>query len=254
MKALRILIIEDEPINARNLAFLLKEQESTTEIVGTLPSVAASIAWFGNGNTCDLIFMDIQLTDGLSFEIFEHVAITQPVVFVTAYDEYALRAFQTMGIDYILKPYAGEDVSRALKKFRDLLQPAPDVRLLLQTLHELKQEKEYRKSFLVHHRNKLIPVPAESIAWFYTKEEVMHACTKTKQQYFIEHTLEELQQLLDPELFFRANRQFIVQRNCIQEVDFYFNGRLLLQMNPPTPEHALISKARVPEFRRWMSR
>ena len=248
MQPLRILIIEDEPVNARNLAFVLQDTDASVEIAGTLPSVEASVNWLRTGESCDLIFMDIQLADGLSFEIFSQVNITQPVVFVTAFDEYALRAFRANGIDYVLKPFLREDIERALDKYKRWTQGPADINVLKKMMQSLQQARAYKRSFLVHHRDRLIPVTTESIAWFYSKSEVVQACTVDRKQYFIDHTLEELQQLLDPADFFRANRQFIVQRKYILEVNFHFNGRLLLNTQTPAPENVLISKARVPLF------
>ncbi|GEP96655.1 LytR/AlgR family response regulator transcription factor [Chitinophaga cymbidii] len=252
MKSLRILIIEDEPVNARNLAFVLQDVDAAVEIVATLPSVDASVSWLTD-NRCDLIFMDIQLADGLSFEIFNRVNIMQPVVFVSAFDEYALKAFRANGIDYVLKPFLREDIERALDKYKRWTQAPADVTALKNMIQALQQAPVYKRSFLVHYRDRLIPVPVAGIAWFYSKSEVVQACTAERKQYFIDHTLEELQQLLDPADFFRANRQFIVQRKYILEVDFYFNGRLLLNMEAPAPEHILVSKARAPFFRDWMN-
>ena len=253
MQPLRILIIEDEPVNARNLAFVLQDADAAVEIVATLPSVVASVNWLQANKNCDLIFMDIQLADGLSFEIFSQVNIMQPVIFVSAFDEYALRAFRANGIDYVLKPFLREDIERALNKYKRWTQAPADVAALKKMIQSLQQAPAYKRSFLVHHRDKLIPVATETIAWFYSKAEVVQACTADRRQYFIDHTLEELQQLLDPSDFFRANRQFIVQRKYILEVNFYFNGRLLLNMHAPGPENVLISKARVPVFREWMN-
>lgn len=251
--SLRLLIIEDEPVNARNLAFELQRAAAGVDIVATLPSVAAAVEWLKTDGACDLIFMDIQLADGLSFEIFGQVDVQQPVVFVTAYDEYALQAFRANGIDYVLKPFLPEDIERALSKYRRWTQGPVDAGSLKNMIQALQQAPVYRQSFLVHHRDRLIPLSTATIAWFYSKGEVVQACTADRKQYFIDHTLEELQQLLDPAVFFRANRQFIVQRKYIQEVEFFFNGRLLLNMQVPAPEKILISKARVPALRSWMN-
>lgn len=254
---LRILLIEDEPANARNLEFMLQEADPDMVIAGVLAGVEEAVTWFRqHAQDCDLVFMDIRLSDGLSFEIFQKVNVLQPVVFVTAYDNYALQAFKTNGIDYILKPYDQEEINQALQKYRRLYSGAPvtpgqeQVALLLKALQQGKPA--YRQSFLVQFREKLIPLDASHVAWFYTAHEIVHAHTQENKQYIIDFTLEQLQQQLNPQQFFRANRQFIIQRSAIQEIELYFNGRLYIKLSPEPSEKVLISKARVPEFKAWL--
>jgi two-component system LytT family response regulator len=255
---LRVLIIEDEPANARNLEFMLQEANPDSIVVAILAGVDESVAWLRQqGDTCDLIFMDIRLNDGLSFEIFDKVTVAQPVIFVTAYDNYALQAFKTNGIDYILKPYDEEEVKQALQKYsrlqgsgKSMVYPE-QMNLLLQSMQQ--GTPVYKQSFLVHFREKLLPLEAARIAWFYTAHELVYACTTDNKQYPIEYTLEQLQQQLNPHQFFRANRQCIIQRSAVQEIDLYFNGRLYLKLQPEPAEKVLISKARVPEFKAWMN-
>ncbi len=251
-----VLIIEDEPVTARNLQHMLQDIDPAISVAAILPGVAESVSWLQqHPHDCDLIFMDIRLADGLSFEIFERISVAQPVIFVTAYNDYALQAFKRNGIDYVLKPYDAEE-SRALQKYRQLTgaaKPALPQEQMLQLLKSLQEQPAYRQSFLVHYREKLLPVKAVDIAWFYTANEVVQACTLEHKLYTIDLTLELLQQQLDPQTFFRANRQFIVQRKAIQEVDFFFNSRLLVKTLPPTHDKMLISKARVPAFKAWMN-
>ncbi|MBS1563215.1 MAG: response regulator transcription factor [Bacteroidetes bacterium] len=258
MNPLRIVIIEDEPATARNLHFMLREIDVQTELLATLDSVTQSTGWLvDHPNDYDLIFMDIRLSDGLSFEIFNRVQVSRPVIFVTAYDDYALQAFKTSGIDYILKPFDKADLRKALNKFRqlrgmqqtnDMLQQLPAIAGQLQTGY-----KGYKQSFLVHFRDRLLPVAARDIAIFYTLNETSYAQCFDNRRFPVEFTLEQLQEQLDPQSFFRANRQFIVQRSAISEVGFYFNRRLLLRTTPAPDENIIISKARVPEFRAWMN-
>jgi len=255
---LRLVIIEDEPATARNLHFMLRETDEPIELLATLGSVTQSAAWLAaHPGEYDLLFMDIRLSDGLSFEIFNQVKVHSPVIFVTAYDDYALQAFKTNGIDYILKPFNKTELQQALHKFRQLSGPKPgnDTALLLSRIAEqLKVSyKGHKQSFLVHFRDKLLPIAASDIAWFYTINEVSWAHCFDTRKFIVEFTLEQLQEQLDPQVFFRANRQFIVQRRAITEAGFYFNGRLLLKVDPLPDEHILISKARVPEFRAWMN-
>ncbi len=253
---INIAIIEDEPATARSLKHLLQEADPQMEVLAVLTTVADSVEWLKNNNeACDLLFMDIRLSDGLSFDIFEEVQPTAPVIFVTAYNEYALKAFKKNGIDYILKPFDEEEVLQAVEKFKQLkvVPSSPVDKDLQNILKEIKIQSGFKKSFLVHYRDKLIPVSAANIQWFQSVNETVNAVTADNKFYIIEGTLEKLQQELDPLQFFRANRQFIVNRNAITEVDFFFNGRLLLKVNPLSKENILISKARVPEFKEWMN-
>ncbi len=256
--ALRIAIIEDEPATARNLRYLLQELEPGIEVLKTLGAVAESVEWLSaNAASCDLLFMDIRLSDGQSFEIFEKVKLTVPVIFVTAYNDFALQAFKANGIDYILKPFDDDELKQAIAKFKGLRSRLPDEDQL-HRLRELAGSLKaagggYKQSFLVHFRDKMIPLKVEDITWFYTSNELVQAQTSDNKKLNIDFTLEELQEMLDPVQFFRANRQFIVHRKAIREIELYFNSRLLVKMQPDTPENIVISKARVPEFKAWMN-
>jgi two-component system response regulator LytT len=257
MNKLRIVIVEDEPVTARNLAHVLQTIDENVSIEASLPDVADAAEWFsGNKEDYDLVFMDIKLADGLSFDIFKQTEILKPVIFVTAYNDYAIQAFKNNGIDYILKPFDEAEIEQALNKFKRWTEQSPkteDAQPFAQLLQQMKVlAKPYKKSFLVHFRDKLIPVETAKIARFYTAHEIVYTYTQDGNQYTIEFTMEQLEQQLEPGMFFRANRQFLVNRNAITEVDFYFNGRLSLKMKPEPPEKILISKARVPEFKKWM--
>jgi two-component system LytT family response regulator len=251
--SLRVAIIEDEPATARNLRHMLEDIAPDTGVLAILPSVATAVTWLKEHmQECELLFMDIRLSDGLSFDIFTQVDVTLPVIFLTAYDDYALQAFRANGIGYILKPFDEAELKLSLQKYRLFRQD--DHSRLLKLVTQLKEPAAgYKQSFLVHNRDKLIPLTATNIAWFYTANELVYAGTMDNKQYIVDFTMEQLQQQLDPGMFFRANRQFIVQRNAIQEVDFYFNGRLALKVHPEAKEQVLISKARVPEFKQWMN-
>lgn len=258
MKALRIVLIEDEPVTARNLAHILENLDENISVISMLSSISEAVAWFNtHEDSYDLVFMDIRLTDGLSFEIFNQAPVNRAVIFVTAYNDYAIEAFKNNGIDYILKPFNEQEVARALLKFEILVMPSGQAdkgskfdRLLEQFQASVKS---YKRSFLVHYRDKLVPVETAKMAWFYTESEVVYGHTSDGRQYFLDYTMEQLEQQLDPQLFFRANRQFIINRMAISEVDFYFNGRLSVKVKPEPSERILVSKARVPEFKGWMN-
>jgi len=259
MRPLRIVIIEDEPASARNLAHVLLKLDESIEVVGMLSGVMDAVRWFGDGAIdYNLVFMDIRLADGLSFDIFKRVNISKPVVFVTAYNDYAIQAFKNNGIDYILKPFDESDVEQALNKFKSLVLNVENGQINLNLEQLIAQlttgVKSYKRSFLVHYRDKLIPVETAKIAWFYTANELVYAHTIDSRQYVLDFTMEQLEQQLDPVQFYRANRQFIINRSEITEVAFYFNGRLMVKIKPEPPESIIISKARVPEFKSWMNR
>ena len=257
MNELKIVIVEDEPATARNLWHLLQTIDKTLHVSATLGSVQESVSWFkANPESYDLLFMDIRLADGISFEIFQQVKLTKPVIFVTAYNDYALPAFKNNGIDYILKPFDKQELERAVNKFRGLTEngPASDYSQIQELLDQISHlRKSHKKSFLVHFREKLIPIETVKIAWFYTANEIVYAQLADDRQYIMEFTMEQLEQQIDPFQFFRANRQFIVNRNAITEVDFYFNGRLSIKVKPEPSEKILVSKARAPEFKNWMN-
>ncbi|UZR97784.1 LytR/AlgR family response regulator transcription factor [Chondrinema litorale] len=259
--ALNIAIVEDEPATARNLEFILQSIDSEIEVMTILPSVAASVKWLKeHQDSCELLFMDIRLSDGLSFEIFEKVKVTLPVIFLTAYNDFALKAFKANGIDYILKPYDEEEVEQALDKYYSLskgksseAEANDNQQKLVELMASIKEATtSYRKSFLVQHRDKLVPLDVAKIGWFYTENELVYAHTFENQKFIVDFTLEQLQQQLDPKQFYRANRQFVINRMSIQDIEFYFNGRLALNVKPKGKEPVIISKAKASEFKSWM--
>jgi two-component system response regulator LytT len=258
MKDLNIVIVEDEPVTARNLAHLLQNIDDSIKITATLTGVEEAVEWFkANTANYDLIFMDINLGDGMSFDIFKQAEIHTPVIFVTAYNEHGITAFKNNGIDYILKPFESDDLEQALNKFKKFTPKSDSLPVNLQLSQLIEQlnnpGKLYKRSFLVHYRDKLIPLEAISISFFYTANEIVYAYTADNKTYVMDHTIDALMRQLDPDNFFKANRQFIVNRKCITEVDFFFNGRLSLKIKPEPPEKILVSKARVPEFKTWMN-
>jgi two-component system LytT family response regulator len=251
MKNLSTIIVEDEAGAATNLQYMLHDLFPGAQVMAVLSSVEQTATWLAEHRRPDLAFFDIQLEDGLSFEIFKRAVVDFPVIFTTAYDQYALNAFKVNGIDYLLKPIDEDDLQRSLLKFERLTQPPLDVGIIERILQSVSPATK-PITFLVHFKDKLIPVPAADIAFFYIDNGLVHGCTHGQQVYPIEHTLDELEALLDPQEFFRANRQFIIHRRALKDVVFYFNGRLSLNMTPTTPEAVLISKARVPVFKNWM--
>ncbi|MEM9361876.1 MAG: LytTR family DNA-binding domain-containing protein [Bacteroidota bacterium] len=256
--SLKVIIIEDEPSIARHLNRILSNSKDGVKVLKLLDTVEDSIVWLeSNMEKCDLIFSDIQLLDGLSFEIFEQVIPTKPIIFITAFEQYTLDAFQTNGIHYVIKPFDAEDISKALEKYRVLIantESGPNQEKLDAVMKSLSlgNPLNYKQAYLVHFQNKLIPLQVEDIAWFYTENEVVYARTFKNKSYTIESTLERISSEIPPMSFFRANRQYVLHRNAIHDIDFYFNGRLIVNVIPPAEEKIVVSKAKAPEFKNWI--
>ena len=246
---MKALIIEDETAAARNLQAILREVAPAVEIVATLEGVEESIEWLRTHPQPDLLFMDIHLADGDSFRIFRAVEITAPVIFTTAYDQYALEAFKVNSIDYLLKPLNAADVVRALEKLRRL---SSSERSDYGSRVRRMATRQREEVFLVHVRDRIIPLGRDRIAYCYTSNERVTACDYDGAVYPLDKTLEALEALLPTEDFFRANRQFIVARRAVKEIVVWFGSRLSLHLTVDTPERIVISKARVPEFKAWM--
>lgn len=250
---MKALVIEDEALAARHILSVLNEIGSI-QVLTVLDSIASTVEWFGENPQPELIFMDIHLADGSAFKIFELVHVSCPIIFTTAYDEYAIKAFKVNSIDYLLKPVTREAIESALEKLKRL-SGAPAVQSeIQQMLASFIKAKTYRTHFLVQVKgSKLIPLKVKDIACIYIESGLVKAVTSDDKSFVIENTLDELASMLDPTDFFRANRQFIVSRNSIKEVDLWFNNRLSLNLNVKVPDKILISKVRVSEFRNWFS-
>lgn len=250
---MNVLIIEDEELAARNLLSILQEI-GDIKTVAVLESIVDSIEWFELNQCPDLVFMDVHLADGSSFEIFKHAKINCPVIFTTAYDEYALQAFKVNSIDYLLKPIDVEEVRRALVKLENFTKSNGDSNEYKKLLSMLRPDIEYKTHFLVLQKgDKLVPLTVESIACAYIDVTVVKALTYEEKRFVMQYTLDELVTMLNPKDFFRANRQFIIARDAIQDIDLWFNGRLSVNLKVPVSEKILISKARIPEFKTWFS-
>ena len=247
---MKAVIIEDETAAAVNLQSILHRVAPAVEITAVLEGVEESVEWFGTHPQPDLVLMDIHLADGEAFRIFERVSLTAPVIFTTAYDRYALEAFKVDSIDYLLKPLNAADVQRALDKLMRLSKgERSDYGSRVRTLAAARREQ----TFLVHVRDKIIPLKREDIAFCYTCNEKVTAYTFAGASYPLDKTLEALQAVLPEADFFRANRQFIVARRAVKEISVWFGSRLSLSLVLETPERIVISKARVPEFKAWLT-
>ena len=252
---MNVLIIEDETAAAVNLQAILRSIVPDCTVLDVLESIEESVEFFSDKNSPvpDLVFMDIHLADGESFRIFDSVEITAPIIFTTAYDEYALRAFKVNSIDYILKPIKSDDLSHAIDKFTRLSgMERNDYKSRVNTMIE-SSKRDSQRVFLVHYKDKIIPLSIDDVAFFYTSNEKVGAHTFTGEHYIIDRTLETLQSTLPEDEFFRANRQFIVARKAVKDIAIWFGSRLSLNLTLPTPEKIIISKARVPEFKQWLT-
>ncbi len=241
------LIVEDETAAATNLRTLLREIDPEVAVLDVLETVTETVAWVRSHPLPDLIFMDIHLADGQAFRIFEQTDIVSPIVFTTAYDRYALDAFKVNSIDYILKPIKRDELERALDKFRRFSGGERD-----EYVERTNRFVAVRaQSFLIPFRDKLVPVSADQIAYFYTSHEKVSVTTLDEKTLPMDRSLDTLMAQLPGSDFFRANRQFIVSRRAIRDLSVWFGSRLSVNLSLRTPERIIVSKARVPEFKRW---
>ncbi len=257
---MKALIIEDEKAAVRNLQALLKEVAPSTEVIDTLDSVTESVAWFESHAAPDVVFMDIHLADGSAFEIFEHVRIASPVIFTTAYDEYALRAFKVNSIDYLLKPIGAADLRRALDKLETLHgaagagASAASGESFAELIRGLQRQGHYKSHFLIPCKgDKLLPLAVEQVQYFCIADGVTKAVVSDRERYVLPNTLDELTDSLDPARFFRVNRQYLISRGAVQDIDLWFNNRLAINLKVPTDGKILVSKLRVNDFKNWFS-
>jgi len=247
---MKIVIIEDEPAAASHLKYLLNELESTKTVEVVIESVVEGVKWFTSHPNPDLIFSDIQLADGISFEIFEQIHLQTPIIFTTAFDEYAIRAFKLNSVDYLLKPIDGESLRFAFEKFQNQQLLKQERLNELISSHTFVQ-KSYRKSFLVKFRDKLLPIKTEEFAYFFIENGLVFGQLFDGRKWVVDFKLEDLESQLDPVQFVRANRQFILSRECILEIESHFNSRVNVRVHPKAGEAIIISKEKVTSFKRW---
>lgn len=247
---MQILLIEDEIPAAKQLRKLLLAHNPAFEILDVLDSVESAVRWLRTFPAPDLVFMDIQIADGLSFDIFQQTTITAPVVFTTAFDQYAVQAFKVNAIDYLLKPIDPEDLGRALEKIEQ--QRNKGVPFDYATVARLFKKETYKDRFLVKTGQQLAFLATADIAFFRSAGGLTQACTANGKKYFVEHTLEELERLLDPHDFFRVSRGLTVRLNAIHKIHPHLNGRLKLELIPVSPEDVFVSRERVNEFKTWL--
>lgn len=252
---MKAVIVEDEYIAAQNLQQMLGSIIPEMEILTVLQTVDESVEWFTSHESPDLLFLDIHLADGSSFGIFERVDVRCPVIFTTAYDEYALKAFEVNSIDYLLKPINRKSLERALEKFRNLTATnSADNQHILELINSFRtKQKIYKINLLVPQKDKLIPLPVEKIACFFTENKIVYALMTDGRKFVLDSTLDDLYGQLNPEHFFRANRQFIVSRKAIVDISIWFGSKISVNVSVEVPERIIVSKARVSEFKQWFT-
>jgi len=248
-----ILIIEDEEPAANRLKKLLTELEPGAVIVDTIESISSGILWFNRNPFPDIIFSDIQLSDGLSFEIFKNVEVQCPVVFTTAYDQYAIEAFKVNSIDYLLKPIKKDGLLTALNKYKKLSKTERSQSLDIQKMLEfVAANKSYKTRFIVRYGEHIKTVKTEAVAYFCTEDKINFLITNEGRRYTIDYNLDSLESLLDPKIFFRINRQYIISIHAIKEMFSYSKSRVLIKLNPPAKNETIVSTERSGSFKQWL--
>ena len=250
---MRVVIIEDEWEASEHLSSLLHNIDPSIEIVTIIDSIHQSIEFFKKHQNFDLIFMDIHLADGISFEIFKDVELKSPVIFTTAYDQYAIKAFKVNSIDYILKPLIKGEIEQALNKFKNQKEQTTNQDLLHNLYQELTQKKNFKTTFLVQHQEALYPISTSDLAGFFIDNGIIKGSTFEGKSYIITHTMEQLEDELNPIDFYRINRQFILQRNSIKRIDYYFNGKLKIKTEPSFDGELIVSKSKASNFKKWLN-
>lgn len=258
---MKVLIVEDEKHNANKLKRKIQDLEKNIEVLGVTETVEETISWLNSNKEPDLIFLDIELSDGQSFEIFKKIKISCPVIFTTAYDEYALKAFELNSIDYLLKPIKEEHLLRAIKKMEDLnmLFSGKNAerqfsleKLIGELQFNLIKHQPKRERFLSKIGQRLVSVEVKEIAYIFSRNKLSHARTFEGKDFLLEYNLEELQLMLDSSRFFRLNRQVIASIESIEKTNFYFNNKLKINLLPQFEEEVLVSRERAADYKKWM--
>jgi two-component system LytT family response regulator len=267
---MNVLIVEDEAVAARQLKAMLGRAGDDIVVLAVLESIETAVNYLRQSPRPDLILLDIELSDGQSFEIFNQVDVNSPVIFTTAYDEYARRAFEVNSVDYLLKPIEEAALRKALDKFRQLRQTyggtntegpdhgeggglrVPIDELLRQISQYQRPNSLFRERFLVHMGQRLLPIDVAEVAYFYSANKLTYIKTQSDKHYVLDYSLDELENMLDPRRFFRANRQFIVSHKAVQKVHMYFTSKLKADLMPAPDEEVIISREKAMAFRHWL--
>ena len=252
---MKAIIVEDETVAAQNLQRLIAQVNGNIEIVAVLQSIEESVEWFSAHPNPDLVFMDIHLSDGSSFSIFEKVKIHAPIIFTTAYDEYALKAFEVNSIDYLLKPVNIKDLERAIEKFSRFSGTKTGNEDVIANMLSFfrKENTVYKSNFLIPHKDKYIPLSVNDIAYIFSENKIAKIVTLDSRTCYENNSLDEMQRQLDPSKFFRVNRQFIVSHQAIKDISVWFDSKLSVNLSVAVSEKIIVSRGRVSEFKDWYS-
>ncbi len=250
---MRILIIEDEARAASQLQRMLTECGFAYELLGVLDTVEDCVLWFQKNASPELVFMDIQLADGLSFEIFQKVDVEAPIIFTTAFDHYAIQAFKVNSVDYLLKPIQNEDLNKALKKFNKSNNQSPIAPSILKQLLSSIQGAKKREGILVKEGNGFLQIQTSELNYCYSEESITFGVANGK-RYIISESMDELFESLDQNKFYRINRGQIVSKSSIQKIEPYFNHRVKLTLNNPRDQEFVVSRSKTSDFKEWMNR
>ncbi|MGL5703850.1 MAG: LytR/AlgR family response regulator transcription factor [Tannerellaceae bacterium] len=247
---MKVLIVEDETSAYENLKDILHEIDSTIGVVANTESVARTVEWLRTNPLPDLIFMDIHLSDDSAFAIFNQIEVNTPIIFTTAYDQYAIEAFQVNSINYLMKPIKTSQVKQALEKFEKLSKAS-----LMQYIAQmpvLAPAVKYKDKVLIPHKDKLVPVTLTDVSFIYTADKSTAVYLNTGHSLPYAKTLEQIMVMLNPQDFFRANKQYIINRESVTDITIWFDSRLLITLNTPVPERIYVSKNKAAEFKAWM--
>lgn len=250
---MRVVIVEDEIVAAKNLERMLVTVEESVEIIAVLQSVEESIEWFSNNTSPDVVFMDIHLADGEVFSVFDKVDVLSPIIFTTAYDEYALKAFKVNSIDYLLKPINIQSLQKALEKLTLLTSNENNNRELVSQIVESidSMKSHYKRHFLIPYKDKLIPLSVNEIAYIYTEYKITRIVCFNEEKFVLDNSLDQIMTWLNPSQFYRANRQYIVSHKAIVDLSVWFGGKLAVNLSVETSERIIVSRVRNREFRNW---
>lgn len=253
---MNVLIIEDEPLAAQRLETLVADIKPDSSILARIDSVKKSVQWFKNNPAPDLVLMDIQLADGISFQIFEQCEVNAPVIFTTAYDEYALKAFKVNSIDYILKPVDKADLANGLRKLESLKGLQPSQQQLMQSITQAMQmlTRKFKERFVIKVGEHLKTLETKNVLYFFSQEKTTFCHSTDNRNYILDYTLEQLETLVDPAEYFRVNRKYLVRGDSIQDIISYTNSRLRLVLRDSQDNDIIVARERVQAFRLWLDR
>lgn len=251
----KVLLIEDEKPAAEWLQQLILKVDPRISILAVIDSVSGAEEWFERHHAPDLVFMDIQLADGLSFEIFERIKVPCPVIFTTAYEEYAIKAFKVNSIDYLLKPIAWNELEAAFRKFAQQTSNTTAIQpVSIELLNKVKDmmRKQYKTRFVIKVGDHLKSIPVEEIVFFYSLEKASYLCTSDFRTYLVDYSLDRISEMIDEQRFFRINRRYILSSQSIADIVVYSNSRLKIKLKKPDQESIIVSRDKVHEFKEWL--